>query len=250
MTNKDYYNWHIIEKDKQNTSKEIKWICQCKLCGKIKSVRGTDIRKGKSTNCGCEKIKKLIQRNKQNALDLTGQIFGYLKCLYPTEERQGGDHIIWMCKCLKCGNEHKVSTSDLKKGSVISCGCKKTSIGEFFIRKILNENNITFEEQKQFETCIYPDSLKKPKFDFFVNNEYIIEYDGIQHFYTSKNSYITESKLNRTKEQDEYKNTWCFNNNIPIIRIPFTLKPNQIKINDLILEKSNFILTKKGEINE
>lgn len=245
MTDTYLYDWHIIKKDEESNTKEIKWICQCQLCGRIKSVRGADIRKGKSTNCGCKRIENLIQRNKENALDLTDKIFGYLQCISPTEKRQAGGKVIWKCKCLKCGKEHEASTGDLLKGTVISCGCAKQSIGEFTIEEILKENNILFESQKQFENCIYEDTKRKPKFDFYVNNQYIIEYDGEQHFKCSENSFITKEKLERTQIQDKYKNTWYFKNNIPIIRIPYLLKPKDITLEDLLLETSKYLL--KGE---
>lgn len=59
---------------------------------------------------------------------------------------------------------------------------------------------------------------------FFVNNEYIIEYDGIQHFIATGYTWNTDENLIKTKEHDEYKNNWCKIHNIPIIRIPYTKK--------------------------
>lgn len=42
-------------------------------------------------------------------------------------------------------------------------------------------------------------------------------------------------------EHDSYKNNWCKENNIPIIRIPYTYQ-EKITIEDLLLESSNFLL--------
>ena len=58
----------------------------------------------------------------------------------------------------------------------MSCGCI-ISKGEYKIKQILQNNNISFEEQKTF------DDLKSEKgfllkFDFFVNKQYLIEFDG------------------------------------------------------------------------
>lgn len=43
------------------------------------------------------------------------------------------------------------------------------------------------------------------------------------------------------QKYDELKNEWCKNNNIALIRIPYT-HLNRITIEDLKIETSNFIL--------
>jgi len=40
---------------------------------------------------------------------------------------------------------------------------------------------------------------------------------------------------------DEYKNNWCKENNIPLIRIPYN-HLNELKIEDLMLETSKFVI--------
>lgn len=61
--------------------------------------------------------------------DLIGKTFYRLKVI----ERYGSDPkagILWLCQC-NCGNKIVVSTSDLNKGSVKSCGClRKEIVGE------------------------------------------------------------------------------------------------------------------------
>ena len=47
----------------------------------------------------------------------------------------------------------------------------------------------------------------------------LIEYDGEQHFHTTKNDRFKYEEL---KKRDEFKNEWCKKNNIPLIRIPYT----------------------------
>ena len=50
-------------------------------------------------------------------------------------------------------------------------------MGEKTIEKILTENNISFEKEKVFDTCKFI-SGQYARFDFYVDNNYIIEYDG------------------------------------------------------------------------
>lgn len=111
--------------------------------------------------------------------------------------------------------------------------------GEFLISKILKNNNIPFETQKTFEDCIFESGFKA-KFDFFIDNKYIIEYDGIQHFQTGT-GWNTQEHLDKTQKNDAFKNKWCKEHNIPIIRIPYT-HLNNIIIDDLLLETSSFII--------
>ena len=59
--------------------------------------------------------------------DLTGQKFGRLTALKPTEKRRN-NCVVWLCKC-ECGNYCEKKGSDLVRGSTRSCGCllKETS---------------------------------------------------------------------------------------------------------------------------
>lgn len=68
----------------------------------------------------------------------------------------------------------------------------------------------------------------------------MIEFDGKQHC-VSNGQFFTEEKVQQIQYRDKLKNQWCKNNNIPLIRIPYThLK--SLKLEDLLLETSNFIV--------
>lgn len=58
--------------------------------------------------------------------DITGQRFGHLVAIEPTEERRDNS-IVWRCVC-DCGREHLVTAKDLRKGNTKSCGCQKRPI--------------------------------------------------------------------------------------------------------------------------
>ena len=73
-------------------------------------------------------------------------------------------------------------------------------------------------------------------FDFLIENTYLIEYDGEQHYFGW--SYDIED-LKIQQQRDEYKNQWCKDNNIPLIRIPYT-KLDTLCIEDLMLETTQF----------
>ena len=224
---------------RKDTTKKIFWKCKCQ-CGKEKIVRGDQLKAGTTKSCGCFKKQLFVERNiKRQTLDLTKMRFGKLVALEKTNERKNG-RIIWKCKC-DCGAIVFCDTHSLQQGNTQSCGCLRSK-GEEKIRQILKENNIPFEEQKTFETCKFDDSGYLAKFDFYINNKYIIEYDGEQHFYykVGVNTWNNEENYKIVKSHDEIKNNWCKENNIPIIRIPY-YDLNKITIKDL-LEDSEYII--------
>lgn len=55
--------------------------------------------------------------------DISGERFGLLVALYPTEKRVGRN-VVWHCKC-DCGNEVETIGNNLIQGRTKSCGCLK-----------------------------------------------------------------------------------------------------------------------------
>ena len=106
----------------------------------------------------------------------------------------------------------------------------KTSKGENTIIDYFNEKNIKFIPQYKFEECKLE---RKLPFDFYLPDKNMcIEYDGEQHFKTSK-AWGGEEKLKMTQLRDKIKTDFCINNNITLIRI---------KYDESILEKLQTIL--------
>ena len=100
-------------------------------------------------------------------------------------------------------------------------GCPKccSSKGEFTIEKYLKEHNIQFENQKTFPDC---KNKRVLPFDFYLPNQNIlIEYDGQQH-YKSIKYFGGDKSLKQTQCNDNIKTEYCQENNIKLIRIPYT----------------------------
>lgn len=230
----------VIEEATNDDKGNARWLCQCD-CGNQIVVLGRHLRNGNTASCGCVRIKKIIEYNRQhNIKDISNQRFGILTALEPTEMRSG-KAVIWKCKC-DCGKETYISGSDLRSGNTKSCGCQKyKSQGENKIKNILEQNNILFQQEYSFPNLIFKDTGYQARFDFYVNNSYIIEYDGIQHFIQGNGVYDNEQKFTNTKEHDRIKNEYCFKNNIPIIRIPYTELDN-ITLEMLQPETSKYLL--------
>lgn len=110
----------------------------------------------------------------------------------------------WLCQC-DCGKQIECVGWHLTKGIVNSCGCLKMSVGELKINQLLTENNIPFIQEKKFDSCISPKG-NPLRFDFYVNNKYLIEYDGEQHFLEIPNNIYIKEELEKIKEYDKIKN--------------------------------------------
>lgn len=167
--------------------------------------------------------------------DLIGKTFGVLEVLEKDISRKR--HSYYKCLCLRCNSIKTIRGSYLTSGRTYSCGCVK-SIGEIKIANLLNENNVPYIREKTFPDCILPTG-GHARFDFFVNDSYIIEFDGIFHF-KSNNAWNDEEHLLKLQASDKYKNEWCKAHNIPLIRIPYTHFKN-LCIED-ILPDSQFVI--------
>ena len=182
------------------------WKCECS-CGIRKPIVAYKLKNGSAKTCGC---------NQAHRLDLSGQKFGKLTAIEPTTKRSRR-MVVWKTIC-DCGNIKYVVTKDLTAGSVTSCGCLKSK-GENKIIQILKNLSIDFISQIKFDEC---KDKKHLPFDFYLP-EYncCIEYDGEQHF-KPVNHFGGEQQFKRRQKNDKIKTEYCIENDIRLIRIPYT----------------------------
>ena len=216
------------------------WHCKCD-CGKELDVWAPDLKSGHTKSCGCYKnevsIKNIIKKDYaiDERLQHIGEHFGKLTIIDITNEKNSSGKYLYKCKC-DCGSSiiKLVDYTSLSSGHTSSCGCL-ISKGEYLIERILQQNNIPYEKQKIFS------DLPRKRFDFFVNNQYVIEYDGKQHFISYDSGWNSFENMKLTQERDKEKNLFCKRNNIPIIRIPYTHYDN-ICLEDLLLNTTTFLI--------
>lgn len=219
-----------------------KWKCQCS-CGNIVYCEGADLRRGHTQSCGC--LQK--ERSRQVALiDLTGQTFGYLKVLKRDMQYQGHrSRTHWICECTACGTIKSISSYSLRKGKVVSCGCKKSK-GELKICQLLNLYNIKYIQEYKF------DDHKNRRYDFAIlnkNNDIVrlIEFDGIQHYCRPRaKHWAATSSLEETQARDLEKNLIAQEKNIPLIRIPYW-DLDKLTIKDLLIN-NNYLVGEKRQM--
>ena len=211
----------ISKTDQRDRRESIIWKCLCD-CGKICFVSGTSLRNGTVKSCGCLHKEAVAKNGRDRTINLRGRKIGLLTVIEPTEKRQSDGSVIWKCEC-SCGNITYVSSNNLlKKNPISSCGCL-LSKGEQKIHSILQKLNIKFKSQYINKNCINPKTNMPLRFDFYLLDcNCCLEYDGQQHFHYSQNGWNDKENFDKTQYRDSIKNKFCEDNNINLIRIPYT----------------------------
>ena len=93
----------------------IYWKCSC-VCGGNITVDTSALTSGRVTSCGC-----IAPHRGLKPYDITGQKFGRLTAIEPTDKRSFGS-VVWKCKC-SCGATVYAPVKALKSGNIKSCGC-------------------------------------------------------------------------------------------------------------------------------
>lgn len=214
--------------DKKNNDNRWLWKCQCS-CGNIVYVSMHQLRAKKygTKSCGCLQREWAVKKNKMGTIDLTGQRYGMLTVIRDLGTINKIHY--WECKC-DCGNITRVSVNDLRRDlygdktrhGTYSCGCLSKSVGEKKVKTQLELLQIKFKREKTFKDCINPKTGRKLRFDFYLQDyNCCIEYDGFTHFVAS-GGWNTEENLAGIQYRDNIKNTFCKDNNIRLVRIPYT----------------------------
>lgn len=131
-------------------------------------------------------------------------------------------HIIHHCK--KChNNEFDIRISDMLSKHEHRCNiCSIIEYESKAVKKIknyLDENNISYIQEKTFKTC---KDKKLLPFDFYLEEyDLLIEYDGEQHF----KSCFGDDNFFICKKHDEMKNKWCKENKKDLLRINYKQDP-------------------------
>lgn len=190
--------------------------CECVCeCGRIIEVKRASLVSGNTKSCGCIHSPTMI-----------GKRFDKLLVINEFYENK---HKYCICQC-DCGNITTILGHSLTNGNSTSCGCKrqeKVSIREKIIREYFEDHKIQYICDKTFPS-LKGIGGKSLRFDFYLPTyNTLIEYDGEQHF-VPKDFFGGEESFLVQKQNDEIKNRFCIEKNIPLTRIPYTLTENEI----------------------
>lgn len=209
------------------------------LCNYEYNIRPANFIRGDKCPKCARCVKKTTMEYKQEIFDLVASEYIVLG-EYITA------HVKVRMKHVKCNYEYEVVPNSFLSGS--RCPNCNESKGERKIKEWLQENNLKFNSQYEFEN-LKGLGGKNLKFDFALhstNGEHLtlIEYDGEFHF---KNVYDGDEHK-KIVEHDKRKNNYCRKNSIPLFRIPFwkfadiEMILNKIIHNEQIETDENFMI--------
>lgn len=193
LTGKEFGNWLVLRKSNRKNSAGSYWICLCKSCQQEYEIAGTQLRMGRTSQCRSCSNKSRSKSNKdeikkeqivpKRVSKHIGEKYGMLTIIDIGESVSGGRKYI--CQC-ECGTIVSVRGSNLFQYRTISCGCLKSSYGEYIINKILNDNKVIFQRQYSFPD-LRGDKNGRLRFDFAIFNDKkqlirLIEFQGEQHY--------------------------------------------------------------------
>lgn len=237
LTGQVFGNLTVLERAPNNANGSAMWKCQCNCKDKnIIIARGADLRRGHTKSCGCYQRQRTREAS---MIDIAGkQVGNFIPLEYIYDNDTKGNKGIWRCKCLLCGNtEAYITPFNMRRQ--YSCGCDTSSKGERKIKSLLDEANVNYIQEKSFSDLKFDDTQHFARFDFYINNQYLIEYNGQQHYIQGDGVFDNEIKFNKTQEHDDIKKEYCKKNQIPLIIIPYTHYSN-LSIEDLKLETTSY----------
>jgi very-short-patch-repair endonuclease len=216
------YECELVSKYKNGKTK-IK--VKCKTCGNIKEIRPDHLLHSKCGCSFCANKKRGVDSRKSHDNFVNG-VFNKFGDKYEVIGQYVKANVKIDIKCNVCNNIWKITPYSLLDGH--GCPNCKQSKGEVIIKQYLDNNNINYNQQYVFKGCVNKYVLH---FDFYLPDyNTCIECDGRQHF-KAIDYFGGEDGLKYMKNNDDIKNNYCKDNNIKIIRIPYT----QInKINNIL----------------
>lgn len=191
-------------------------IVTCSIHGDYTTKAEIILKGNGCKKCASEKLKidRICTTEEfiEKAIEVHGTAYGYLKVDY----KGSFNKVEIFC------NKHQKYFNQNPSTHLKNSGCPlcNTSKGELKILNYLEIENIEYETQKTFEGLIL---RRKLKFDFYLEKYNIcIEFDGEQHFKPLSNHWGGESGFVKRQITDQLKNSYCIQNDIPLLRIKYS----------------------------
>ena len=220
-------------------NRETKILFKHKLCNKEFKMSPSAFLQGQ--RCPHERYERVSKANMTPLKEARKQMEKVSNGEYEIIGEYKGMNAKSLIRHNKCGKTYMQEPTRVINENV-GCPFCYISKGENVIKKYLIENQYFFKEQVKLAGC---KNIRPLPFDFGIyDNNYkllfLIEYDGIQHYYPK----FGEKQFRETKRNDKIKTDFCKNNNIPLIRIKYTRSDNPI-----VFEKNIIMKLKKSLSN-
>ena len=190
---------------------------ECTVCGyEWSAIPDTILNNPKSVGCPkCAGRAKVTEEEYKNRVAKANRFVEYVSGFNGMLEHA-------KFKCVKCGFMWETTAASIENGT--TCPKCKMSRGEAAVEAYLNDNHVDYIAQYRFDDCRNERQLP---FDFYIPSQNMcIEYDGEQHFMpvtfggVDKDEAIKNFKY--CKVNDKIKDNYCEQNNIKLVRIPYT----------------------------
>lgn len=194
---------------------DINMIIICPFHGEFEQLPSSHIKGFGCFQCGAilrGKLKRITQDDfVKRAKQIHGDLYDYTNAIYIKNK------IEVEIKCNICNKVFK-QTPDSHINGKSGCPICKMSHGEKRVGIVLDELGVNYIMQKKFKECR---DIKPMPFDFYIPDfDVIIEYDGIQHFKPIEKFGGIDELIN-TRRRDKLKDTYCDENHIDLIRVPY-----------------------------
>lgn len=210
---------------------------KCKTCGHRWKVVASSLLRGHG--CPACKGKQHSLRARKSHQAFIEQLHSVNPHIQVLGEYIGKDNKI-LCRCLICSECWEATPGNLLYGS--GCPRCRKSKGEKYVQECLEKMHVPFITQYSHPQC---KNIIPLRFDFAImsNNSQeviaLIEYDGEQHYkgidFSGRREF--DKSLQKVQYNDNIKNQFCKNNNIPLLRIPYWEYDNISQILNTFLSK-------------
>lgn len=185
----------------------------CPKHGEFNQIADVHLRGRGCNKCRYDYLSKLKTYDKTTFINKANHIHDYL---YDYSKVQYVDSLTKVTIICPIHGEFKQCPNMHLAGN--GCPKCKMSKNERKISNYLNSKHIKNIYQHRFNDC--RGRIPLP-FDFYLPDYNVcIEYDGEQHFKIL--DYIGENEYNKTLHHDQIKTNYCKQNNIKLLRIPYT----------------------------
>jgi len=225
---KEIYNEEYDFSDSKYINWDTKIVGKCDKHGEFDQwpshlLDGTACRECGIELCASQK-RKSLEEFISEAQIVHGEKYDYSLVDY----KNSHDLVLIICK--KHGEFVQSPSAHLSQRQ--GCPNCNESKGERIVNSILEKNNIKSVRQKKFEDCnnrVEGRYCIKLPFDFYLpDKNTCIEYDGVQHFKPVPR-FGGEEGFIRVQKSDKLKNQYCEENGIKLIRIPYTMRKENIE---------------------
>jgi hypothetical protein len=236
----DKYDYSLVKYHKNNHTK-IK--INCKEHGEFKQIPNNHLNGSGCPKCKAEKLRNQnktkfrgrypssIQKFITKASKIHNNRYNYSNFQYINSQTKG------IIKCPVHGEFRQTPNNHISLSNTTGCPKCNLSKGESKIIEYLEKSGIIYISQKTFCDCKNPKTNAFLKFDFYLpNKNLLIEFDGEQHYNTSRlgKHTISDTELKQIQFRDGIKTKYAIKNNIKLLRIKYT-KIN--KIHEILKEQ-------------